>query len=181
MVSALAAAAPAVADSPSIFANTPSSITGKRSYLGLTFDLGMPDVIGVAITARPLPWLHVQAGGSTCIFTGGVGGAVSFIPLKYLLSPSFTLAGGHVFSADTNGVPAAFGIKIDGERIGYDYASAHFGIDFGARQRVHLSLQAGASFLEMSADPDGTRPTNFNHATLHVWTPSGRLAVTVFL
>lgn len=152
----------------------------RESIVGFSFDLGMPDVIGVGVVVRPLHWLRLSAGGSTALFSGGLGGGVSFVPLRRKLSPSFSVAAGHVFASDVNGVPRAFGINITDQRVGYDYASLHAGVAWAPIRRVSLSLEAGVSFINLTAVPDGDKPS-FENATLRVWTPSGRLGVTVFL
>jgi hypothetical protein len=151
------------------------------SYVGLTFDLGMPDIIGLGVVVRPLWWLRLQAGANTDLFSGGLGGGVVFVPLKRRLSPAVSVDGGHVFAADTHGVPKAFGINVDAQIVSYDYGSLHAGLEWTVNRRVSLSARAGVSFIDLSAVPDGTKPTNIKSADLHVWTPSGKLAVTVYL
>jgi hypothetical protein len=153
----------------------------RPSYVGLTFDLGMPDIIGLGVVVRPLWWLLLQAGANTDLFSGGLGGGVVFVPLHRRLSPALSVDGGHVFPANTHGVPPAFGIKIDGQIVGYDYASMHAGLEFAINRRVSLSARAGVSFIDLSAVPDGSKPSNIKSADLHIWTPSGKLAVTVYL
>ena len=150
-------------------------------YVGLTFDLGMPDIIGVGVVVRPLWWLWLQAGASTALFSGGLGGGVEFVPLRHRFSPAVSVDGGHVFPANTHGVPRAFGIKVDGQIVGYDYVSLHTGLEIAINRRISLSARAGVSFIDLSAVPDGSKPSPIKSADLHIWTPSGKLALTVFL
>jgi hypothetical protein len=184
------AASPATADpleprlsseAAATVATAPAPKPKHPSYVGLTFDVGMPDIIGLGVVVRPLWWLRLQAGGNTDLFSGGLGGGVVFVPLKRRLSPAISVDGGHLFAANTHGVPKAFGINVDGQIVAYDYASLHAGLEWAVNRRVSLSARAGVSFIDLSAVPDGSKPTSIKSADLHVWTPSGKLAVTVYL
>jgi hypothetical protein len=169
------------ASEPAVTVARPAPRTARPSWVGLTFDLGMPDIIGVGLVVRPLWWLRVQAGGNTDLFSGGLGGGVVFTALRHRFSPAFSLDGGHVFAANTHGVPKAFGLNVDGQIVGYDYASAHAGLEIAINRRVSLSARGGVSFIDLTAVPDGSKPSPIKSADLHIWTPSGKLAVTVYL
>lgn len=177
---ALVVAAMAAASSPAR-ATPPIGVLGKPSYVGITTDIGMPDILSLAVTVRPLWWLRLSGGGNTTLWSGGLGGGVTFVPLKRLLSPSLTLDAGHVFATDVGGIPKTFGIGVTAQRVGFDYASAHAGLEIGAQRKYTISIRAGASFLNLDSDPDGTMPSSFSHANLRVWTFSGKVAFTVFL
>jgi hypothetical protein len=185
----LALVAPAAADpeAPRLSSEAVATVAARApkpprpSYVGLTFDLGMPDIMSLALVVRPLWWLRLQAGGSTDFFSGGLGGGVVFVPLRYRFSPGISIEGGHMFTAPTLGVPRAFGVKVDGQRVGYDFASLHAGLEVAVHRRVSLSARFGVSFIDLTAVPDGTRPSSFVSADLKIWTPSGKLALTVFL
>jgi hypothetical protein len=157
----------------------------RPSYVGLTFDLGLPDIIGLGLVVRPVWWLRLQAGGSTDLFSGGLGGGVVFVPLRRRFSPGISLEGGHVFAAQTLGVPNAFGINADGQRVGYDYAALMAGLEVAINRRVSLSGRAGVTFVELSAVPDGTKPqppmAKVIGASIQEWLVAGKIAVTVFL
>jgi hypothetical protein len=123
----------------------------------------------------------VSLGAITPFFSGGIGGEVMFVPLPRKVSPLVSVSAGHVFDSDLHGVPLAFGVKIDGQQVGYDYASLEGGVAYSPIPRVSLTLQMGVNFTNLTAVPDDAKPS-FKNATLHIWTvPSGRLAVTVFL
>lgn len=195
LVAALVSVAPVAADPvsprlsteaatvavPTIVAPAPAARPPRPSYVGLTFDLGMPDIIGVGVVVRPLWWLRLVAGGSSDLFSGGLGGGVVFVPLRRRLSPAISVDGGHVFPSATRGVPRAFGVNVDGQIVGYDFVSLQAGLEFAINRRVSLSACTGVSFIDVSAVPDGSKPTNIKSADLHVWSPAGKVAVMVYL
>jgi hypothetical protein len=170
------------AQTPTVAASGTSASAGHH-YVGLTLDVGLPDILGLAIAARPAGWLRLFAGGSTDLFSGGIGGGATLIPLRTMASPSLTVEGGHVFAAATHGIPQKIGIPVDGQRIGYDYFDAHAGLEVGAQKRVSFFLHAGISYIDMSVRPEGANAASagFKDASLRIWGPSAKLGLSVFL
>jgi hypothetical protein len=153
----------------------------RRHFVGLMLDLGVPDLVGLAAVVRPIPQLRVHLGGTTDLFSGGIQGGASYIPLKTIASPSLTVEGGYVFSSTTHGIPQSLGIPIDGSNIGYGHFSAHAGLEVGAHKRVSFFLHAGVSYLDISVTPEPGSNMGFKNASLHVWTPSAKLGLAVYL
>lgn len=148
--------------------------------LGVTLDVGAPDVVGLRLTARPLPWLRFAVGPSTDLFGAGVGGGLTAVPFGGLVSPSLTLEGGYFFAADARGIPQAFGLGIDPGKVGYGYADAHVGLEIGARRRVCFFVHAGVSYVDMTVTPSGGAAP-FAAAHLTLFGPSAKLGLTVFI
>jgi hypothetical protein len=153
----------------------------RRHYVGLMLDVGVPDLIGLALAARPVPQLRLHLGGTTDMFSGGIQGGATYIPLRTIASPSLTVEGGYVFTANTHGIPQSLGIPIEGSRIGYSHFDAHAGLEVGAQKRVTFFLHAGISYLDISVTPDPGTDQGFKNASLRVWTPSAKLGLTVYL
>jgi hypothetical protein len=117
--------------------------------LGLMLDAGIPDGASISGVYRPFSWLRTELGGSYNMISKGVRGGVSLIPFG--MGPSATLEAGHYFDGDANGIArnfagASFQDKGVLQRIGYDYANAHLGLDFGMR-RVVLFVHGGMSYI----------------------------------
>jgi hypothetical protein len=151
------------------------------SWLGIQIDLGAPDLLGLALVGRPMWWMRLQLGGSTDLFSGGINGGVTVVPLKSIVSPSLTVEGGHVFSAETHGIPRSIGIPVDGYKVGYDYFDAHLGMEVGAQKRVCFFIHAGISYLDIAIAQDKGTNMQFSNAALKVWGPSAKLGLLVYL
>ncbi|MDB4970872.1 MAG: hypothetical protein JWN44_6561, partial [Myxococcales bacterium] len=74
---------------------------------GLTVEAGAPDLVGLRLTVRPRPWLRLNVGPVTDLFSAGLSAGFTLIPLRSLVSPSFTVDGGYLFDGDTRGIPRA--------------------------------------------------------------------------
>jgi hypothetical protein len=184
MAAALCAAtlAPAVAAADAPAASLSASAAAPRKhYVGLLVDIGVPDLVGLSIMVRPLHWLHLTATGTTDLFSGGIGGGVTVVPLDKIVSPSLTVDGGHVFAAATHGIPRSIGIPLDGDRIGYDYFDAQAGIEIGANKRAFFFLHAGVSYMDIAYTPPKDSNMGFKDASLRIWGPSAKLGVGVYL
>jgi hypothetical protein len=153
----------------------------RRHFVGLMLDVGVSDLLGLSVVARPVPQLRVHVGGTTDLFSGGIQGGASYIPLKTIASPSLTVEGGYVFKSTTHGIPQSLGIPIEGNEIGYGHFDAHAGLEVGAQKRVSFFLHAGVSYLDISVTPEAGSNMGFKNASLHVWTPSAKLGLMVWL
>lgn len=167
-------------DSNLSLSSTTAAQPSKNHWIGLSMDLGAPDLIGLGLVGKPLWWLRLALGGSTDLFSGGINGGITAIPLRTIVAPSLTVEGGHVFAADTHGIPRAVGVPYDG-KVGYDYFDAHIGMEVGAQKRVSFFLHAGVSYLDVSVTPEKGQNMSFNSAGLKVWGPSAKLGLMVWL
>jgi prepilin-type processing-associated H-X9-DG protein len=152
----------------------------RQHRLGVTLEVGAPDLVGLRLTVRPLSWLRLNLGPSTDLFGAGVAGGITAIPLRGLVSPSLTVDGGYFFAADARGIPQAFGIPLDPGRVGYGYVDGHVGLEIGAHRRVCFFLHAGVSYVDLTVHP---RPggAGFSSAHMTLWGPSAKLGLTVFI
>lgn len=162
--------------------------------LGLGLDVGVPDGAAVSGVYRPFSWLRAELGGSYNMISKGVRGGVTLVPFG--MGPSATLEAGHYFDGDANGVARKFaGAGFDDnavlQRIGYDYANAHLGLDFGMR-RVVFFIHGGMSYiranvhninseLAASGDSGATTVTFHQDPTLRILTPSVKLGFVFYI
>ena len=163
--------------------------------LGMGLAAGVPDGAAVSGVYRPFKWLRAELGGSYNMISKGVRGGVSLIPFG--MGPSATLEAGHYFDGDANGLARKFaGAGFDDnavlQRIGYDYANAHLGLDFGMR-RVVFFIHGGMSYVRAqihnvneqvaaSGGSSSSTTVSFNQdPTVRVVAPSAKLGFIFYI
>ncbi len=168
----------------------------RLRVLGLMLDAGVPDGATVSGVYRPFPWLRTELGGSYNMISKGVRGGVSIIPFG--MGPSATLEAGHYFDGNANGIArsiAGGGFQDNAvlQRIGYDYANAHLGLDFGAR-RVVFFIHGGMSYIRanvhnvnteisngMSSGGGGTTVSFNQDPIVRIFTPSVKMGFIFYI
>ncbi len=140
---------------------------------GLTLEAGAPEVVGLRLTVRPRTWLRLDVGPVSDVFSAGLGGGVTFVPLKRLVSPSLTVDGGYLFDGDTR---VLSGLGVPAGRAAYGYVDGHAGLEIGANRRVCFFVHAGVSYVDVIA-----HGSSFAAAHLRLVGPSAKLGLTVFL
>lgn len=143
--------------------------------LGVTLELGAPDLASLRLTVRPRSWLRLNVGPVTDVFSAGIGGGVTVVPLRTLVSPSLTVDGGYLFDGDTR-VLGSVGLPVGSGRAAYGYVDGHAGLEIGANRRVCFFVHAGVSYVDLTAHSDA-----FSAAHVRVFGPSAKLGLTVFL
>lgn len=151
MLCVLALTAPALAQTPK---GAPAETSQEESapalkHLGLTLQTGLPDGMTGSVVYRPWSWLRTQAGAGYNLIGVSVQGGVALIPFGW--GPSLSLEGGHYFDGNANSLAR----KMAGptfednallERIGYDYANAHLGLELGERSFTFF-IHGGMSYI----------------------------------
>jgi hypothetical protein len=158
-------------------------------------DAGLPDGANASLVYRPMRWLRAEAGVGYNLISPGVRGGLTLIPFG--VGPSLTVEGGHYFDGNANGTAR----KIAGssfkdsallERVGYDFANAHLGLEIGSR-RMTFFLHGGMSYIRgtlHNADsvlqaggtvPQGSQVTIKQDPVLKVVAPSAKLGLIVYL
>lgn len=198
-------AAPAVAaESPSGPAGSPVGINRaadaapatRLPVLGVMADVGLPDGAAASLVVRPAKWLRLTGGGTYNLISSGLRAGASLLPFGW--GPSLSLEGGHYFDGDANGVIRRFAgssyqSNVVLERVGYDYANAHLGLDLGFR-RVTFFIHAGFSYIratvhnvdsaiqsQTSSDSSGTTLSVNKDPIIRAITPSAKLGLIVYL
>jgi len=167
--------------------------------VGMMVDAGLPDGMNAALVYRPTDWLRTHAGGSYNMISYGVRGGIALIPFGS--GPSAILEAGHYFDGNANGLArkiAGAGFQNNAllEKIGYDYANAHLGLDLGKR-RVTFYIHGGMSYFratvhnldtvvqnEAAANGGDTASTTVSikkDPIIRAWTPSAKIGLIVYL
>ena len=143
--------------------------------LGVVLEAGAPDLVGVRLTVRPRRWIRLGVGPVSDLFSAGIAGGVTVVPLQSLVSPSLSVDGGYLFDGDTRGIPQKLGVPIGAGRAAYGYLDAHAGLEIGANRRVCFFVHAGVSYVDLTAHGDG-----FASAHLKLFGPSAKLGLAAF-
>jgi hypothetical protein len=163
--------------------------------VGLMADVGVPDGAMGSLVVRPASWLRLHAGGGTNSASAGVRGGFSLVPFG--AGPSLNLELGHFLDAETNGVVRSFMGGLGKfatyfRRVGYTYANAHLGLDFGTR-RATFFIHGGVTYLwatlrnvqdaidEQTMAGAQTTLTINEDPTIRILMPSVKLGLIVYL
>jgi hypothetical protein len=193
-----AVAAEPLAGSPdaSINAAPAQPPAARLPAVGVMADVGLPDGAGASLVYRPAKWLRLTGGGTYNMISSGLRAGVSLLPFGW--GPSLSVEGGHYFDGNANNLVARFaGSSYQSssvlERVGYDYANAHLGLDLGFR-RVTFFIHAGLSFIRASVhnldeavqsqQSSGSSSTTLSFKQdpiIRAITPSAKLGLIVYL
>jgi hypothetical protein len=103
---------------------------------GVMADAGIPDGANASLVVRPRKWIRGYGGGGTNTVAKGWRAGLSYVPFGS--GPSLSMEYGSYSEGNANGL---VGRLVQGswesnailERIGYHYANAHVGLDFGGK------------------------------------------------
>jgi hypothetical protein len=116
--------------------------------LGLQIDAGVPDGAQAALVLRPWKAVRFSLGGGYNMISKGVRGGVSILPFGR--GPSLSVEAGRFFEGDANAAARKYMSGFEDiailQRVGYDFANAHLGLDFGY-ERVTFFIHGGMSYL----------------------------------
>jgi hypothetical protein len=128
----------------------------RAPLLAAMVDAGVPEGAAASVAYRPWQWLRVEAGGMHNLIGPGLRAGISLIPFYFWITPSLNLEVGHFFSGDATWMAHRFtsSRNIDPlfQRVGYDFGSAHLGLEIGSPSGVSFFLQVGASYVQMSSN-----------------------------
>lgn len=158
---------------------------------GLLVSGGVPEGLAASVVFRPVPEVRLYAGPMWNYVGWGAQAGVTIIPWQLGISPFLSLEAGRYFAADVSFLAGtAGGVPEDIEpllkHVGYDYASAHLGIEIGTRDAFALVVEAGLSYLTLTAsgtassqiDVNGTPATvTFSDPHVRGTAPSVRVGV----
>jgi hypothetical protein len=148
----LALASPALASPPTPATGSedvPELEVPRLKRLGFALQTGLPDGFTGSAVYRPFGWLRTQLGAGYNLVGLGLQGGATLIPFGW--GPSLTLEGGHYFEGDANGIArsmagAGFAETALLDRVGYDYANAHLGLEIG-KQSYTFFIHGGMSYV----------------------------------
>lgn len=118
-------------------------------HLGLALQTGLPDGATASVVYRPWSWLRTHLGAGYNMISPSVQGGFALIPFGW--GPSLTLEAGHYFEGDANGLARKMaGSNFENtallERIGYDYANGHLGLELG-EETFTFFIHGGMSYI----------------------------------
>jgi hypothetical protein len=201
-------AAPAAEPAPAPVAVSSSSsvmpdalgTTRKRSpeattpRIGAMADVGVPDGASISVVYRPFSIVRAYAGLSHNAISLGERVGVTLSP-GWWASPTLTVEYGHFAEGNANPIlrmatgDTTFSSAVL-ERVGYDYASARAGVEFG-RTWFTFYIHAGISRVtgqvhnlsaETMSESSGTTTVSFPHdPNVRLWAPSASLGFIVYL
>jgi hypothetical protein len=194
--SAAAAAAPAPQLGATALATTHvASDEPSTPRIGAGVDLGLPDGATVSIVVRPIRSLRAHAGLSHNLISLGERVGLTWVPLSWWASPTLSVEYGHY--ADGNANPLVRMVSGDAsfssailDRVGYDYANAHVGLELG-RRWFTFYIHAGYSRITstvhnlsaetMSESAGNTTVTFSKDPSVRLWSVSARAGFIVYL
>jgi len=108
----------------------------KWPTFGAMADVGVPDGMIASLVVRPWKWVRAYGGGGTNTVAKGWRGGLSLLPFG--AGPSLSAEYGSYAEGNANGL---VGRLVQGgwegsailDKVGYDYANLHVGLDFGGR------------------------------------------------
>jgi len=117
--------------------------------VGVMADVGVPDGGIASLVIRPWQWFRAYGGGGSNSVSKGWRGGLSLVPFG--AGPSLSFEYGHYNEGDANGlvrhlVSGQFSGSPLLEKVGYSYANAHAGLDFGGK-RVLFFVHGGVSMV----------------------------------
>lgn len=164
--------------------------------IGVMADVGLPDGGTAALVVRPLALVRLSAGVSHNLIGPGLRGAVTLVPLPTWITPTLSVSYGHYFERDAtstarsvSGDPMLSSPAL--EKVGYDYADAHLGLELG-RRRVTFYLHGGLTRMTGhvrnldqttgAADGSGDVSVSFTRdPAVTLTTLSARLGLVVYI
>ena len=194
----------ALAALPAIVWAAPASASPETSvraaapavpWIGAMADVGLPDGATASIVVRPIRSLRAHAGVSHNMISLGERVGLTWVPLSWWASPTLSVEYGHY--AEGNANPLARAVMGDAtfeskvlERVGYDYANAHLGLELG-RKWFTFYIHAGMSRItgsvhnissETMTGSQGTTTVTFSKdPSVKLWGPSARIGFVVYL
>lgn len=150
LVGMVAAPSQAKAEEP---ATIEAALQARRAeswpVIGVMGDVGIPDGGIASLVVRPWQWFRAYGGAGSNSVSNGWRGGLSLVPFG--AGPSLSFEYGHYNEGDANGlVRKLMNGQFSGspllDRVGYDYANAHAGLDFGGKHVIFF-VHGGVSML----------------------------------
>ncbi len=169
---------------------TVTSQATAEPRLGVTVDAGVPDGAGASFVVRPVSRVRLHGGITHNAVSAGARGGVTLVPFKSWFTPTVSLDYGIYAEGDAN--PVAQKLSGDSmfhsamlEQIGYRYANAHLGLEFG-RKRATFYIHAGMSRVtgtlhNLSETGDSASVTFSEDPAFTATTVSARIGLVLYL
>ncbi len=161
----------------------PTSAPGLPHF-GVAVDAGAPEGVSVSAMYRPLDWLRVWGGPSWNYLAFGVHAGATLAPFRWAITPTLSAEAGRYFASDltwlatkAGGVPDEIAPLL--QKIGYDYASAQLGFEFGSQRGFTFSIRAGLSWFSLVARGTATTTAGSSGTEAQVSLTDPRFTATI--
>ena len=172
-------------DAPAVIQRAP-----RTPRIGIMADAGVPDGATLSLVVRPVSFLRLNLGGGYNGISPGVRAGATLVPLKRWFSPVLAVDAGRYFEGDAN--PLYRRISGDEmfsspllERVGYDYADAHLGLELGRRWftfYVHAGVsRVSGQVRQIAAATDGDAVSFSEDPSVKITSVSARLGFVFYL
>ncbi len=146
----------------------PSASGPGLPRFGLLVSTGVPAGVGASLLFRPVRVFRVSAGPSWNYVSWGFQGGATIVPWSWAVSPTLGFEAGRYFDADlTHVLQSASGIPTEVrpllKSVGYTYASALLGLEFGSQRGLAFFLRGGLAWFWLQAH--GTAQTTTSGGT----------------
>jgi hypothetical protein len=174
-------------------AHSNDSVETKPRLFGTLLDVGVPDGLMLGVALRPWSILRMDAAaGVNAVSLGVRAGMTLRLPTR--ISPVLSVAGGHFFEGNANGVTrsvAGADYSPLAQSVGYQFANLHTGVEFGL-QKSTFYVHGGMSYLhsKLHAANDALRATQSadpsvsidvkRDPTLTAWVPSIKIGFLMY-
>jgi hypothetical protein len=160
---------------------------------GIMTDVGVPDGGNASLVFRPVRALRLSVGMGDNMISRGVRGGLTWVPFGWWMSPTVSVDYGHYVDGDAN--PLARMVTGDKtfssrelDRVGYDYANAHVGLEFG-RTWFTFYIHAGMSWVSgsvrgldtVASGMSSSSITFTSDPTVTLWAASARVGFILYL
>ena len=169
----------------------------RSRFLAAMLDVGLPDGAVLGVAFRPAFWTRIQAGVGTNSISPGMRAGAVLVPFSE--GPSVTVEGGYYFEGDANSIVKqfagpAYSSSTTAQRVGYQFANFHLGLDFGSRSTTFF-LHGGMTYLHttlhnandllggqtVNSQGQVTSYTFSQDMNLSVWFPSLKLGLLIYI
>jgi len=163
-----------------------ASPSDRMFRIGAMTDVGVPDGATASLVVRPRRMLRLNAGVAHNSISPGVRTGLTFLPFDWPVTPVISLDVGHFFERDANKMvrvvlsdPTFSSPLLD--RVGYDFADAHVGFEFGQRA-VAFYVHAGVSAVYAQVHNASTEMVTFtSDPTVRIYSVSARMGLVFYL
>lgn len=157
--------------------------------LGLMVNAGAPDGLGGSVVWRPTPRIRTHGGIGYNGIAPGAQAGVTLAAIPYWITPTATVEVGRFFRGNANSLMNMVGANTEDEpvlrEVGYDFATAHVGLEFGY-SAMTFYLHGGMSVVQgkvrnvdesinSALEEDGPRVEVRSDPVVRVTAPSAQL------
>jgi len=113
-----------------------------NNFRGASFDVGVPDGIGIGFVVRPIRQIRLNTHFTHNSAAPGYRFGMTLDPINFIIAPTATIEYGASAPGQIVGLDKS-------PFISYDYTNLHFGLEIGNRDYFRFYLRGGISFIDI--------------------------------